>query len=105
MSLLLAEKENPEETIALSDEQIASLRQTLLSECEKRGVEVSTLSRRDPLFIEAAAAVKTLDAAGFDWGRELDDEQKYWVVTWASRVWRGMRKRYTNQRPAYVEVF
>jgi hypothetical protein len=106
MSLRLLADGAPEaEAFEVSDEQIANLRETLLSECEKRGVEVSTLNRRNPLFIKATAAVEALDDAGFDWGEGLDDDRKYWIVIWASRKWAGLKRRYRNNNPRFVEVF
>jgi len=104
MKLTIADKEQPDKQITLTDEQAKKFRSVILEEYAGRGKDPSKLTRRNPIFIKARNAVASLDKANF-WEREYDDEEKYWIVVWLARMLKGLRKRYANPQPAFLEVF
>ncbi len=101
----LQPKDDPEApVINITDEHVQKFRRVLREDFASHGGDVSTLSRRNGFFIEGREAVKALDKAGFDYGRELDPNQKYWFTVFCSRALRRLRG---NPRfaPKFIEVF
>jgi hypothetical protein len=102
----MQENYNPEAPIIIfEDEHISEMRRILKDEYASHGNDPARLSRKHVFFLKAKEAVRILDAAGFTWPVELDEHGKYSGVVWMTRALAGLRKRYTNQCPMFVEVF
>jgi hypothetical protein len=106
MSVSMQEADNPEAPVIIfDDDHIAEMRRILKDEFASHGNDPARLSRKNFFFIKAKEAVRILDAAGFRWPVELDAHGKYSGVVWMTRALAGLRKRYKNQCPMFIEVF
>jgi hypothetical protein len=84
--------------------QAEKFRSVILGEYATEDKDPSILNRRNPLFVKADSAVKLLDKVNF-WEQEYDETEKYQIVLWLTRMLNGVRKRYANPSPAYLEIF
>jgi hypothetical protein len=105
MSLTLAEQGNPDNVIEVSDEQIAEFRRTIVAEYQRQKGDSHKITRRNSLWMKVECAVEILDAAGFAWGRALDEVQKAWAVRWMSWSLRARKHRTTIKPQVFVEIF
>lgn len=90
--------------INITTEQVEKFRAVLRDDFTAHGGDVSTLSHRNGFFIEGREAVKALDKAGFDYGRDLDPNQKYWFAVFCSRALRRLRGN-PKFPPKFIEVY
>ncbi len=104
ITLTIADKESPERQITLTAEQAQKLRARVLERYAAEGSDDSKVSRRNPIWATAKSVVAQLDGANF-WERELDDAEKYWSVVFLTRMLKGLKRRYANSQPAFVEIF
>jgi hypothetical protein len=103
MKLQLEEPGNPETRFEIGDEQIRSFRQTLLDEYNASNPEGEKITRRNQLILAVEVAVDALDAAGFEWGQQLDALQKKWAVRWMA--WSLTARKHREQIEASTFVF
>lgn len=104
MELVLTDAENPERQFTITKADVKKFRSVILDEHRREAPNASKVTRQNSLFVKATWAVETLDKAGF-WAEQLDAHDKYSVVVWMSRMLCGLKKKYENQRPAFIEVF
>jgi hypothetical protein len=105
MKLQLEEPGNPETRFEIGDEQIKSFRQTLLDEYNARNPEGEKITRRNQLIFAVEGAVDALDAAGFEWGQQLDALQKKWAVRWMAWSLTARKHREQIEASRFVMVF
>jgi hypothetical protein len=91
-------------TFNVEREHVSEFRRVLRELFAKDGSDPKTLNRNNSFFIETTEAVKALDNAGFDYGAELNQSERYWFVVFCSRALRHLRSN-PKHAPKYVEVF
>ncbi len=91
-------------TFNVEREHVSEFRRIMRELYASGGNDPKTLSRHNGFFIETTKAREALDKAGFDYGAELNQSERYWFVVFCSRALRRLRGN-PKHAPKYVEVF